>query len=726
MIPSFLAPGLLLGSLAVGVPIALHFLYKPRYRKQPWAAMTFLRVSLEQTSRRVKFREWILLALRCLVLLLLAFALARPVGSSVLGGRGEGVDAVLVFDTSYSMGAADGDKTRFERAKLAAKAVIDNLPGNSTAQVITVSDRADAVGPRSPGNMDEAARVVDGLTLTALSGDVLPGLQEAARALERTTGPNNEVYLFGDLQKSGYAPQAAAIRAEAQELKTKATLLLVRAADPARAVVNVAVDSLAAPDGVPHTGSRLPVTVLVKNTGAGVARNLTVTLAVDGDDAEKESATVEELPPGQAVPVTLTAKLRTAGNRVLTARVLADDLPGDNRLDRVIAVRDAVRVLVIDGRPDPADPKRSASHFIANALVPVPPDRARDYHVQLTIVNAGDASAGLLGSHDMCVLCDVPAGPGGLTQPFVTRLAGFVRDGGALLVGPGANVQAAAYNELLGSGGTKLLPFDYDGVLEASSESPKHFGPDSADAAGFLARFRDEPYHTATADAEITSGVGLKETPDPATRVALRFAGSTPAIASRRVGAGEVVQLAVPLDSTGGSWPAKAGSFLTFAQLLLGHFAERPADGSNRRAGTPLTWRDPPPAAGYEFIAPSGTRAALGPATGGVGEVRAVTSPDATQSGVYRMTPAGIDPPVGPEFAVTHDPRDGEDLAALSDAELGELLGFKPVLLATSGSGAADYTTERSRREWTVWALLAVLAVAVVEAGWAWRCGRAV
>ena len=108
---SFLAPGLLFGTAAVSIPLILHFFYKSRHRKLPWAAMEFLRQSLEETSRRIKFQEWILLALRCLVLALLAFALARPTASSSgSGGRGEAVDAVFVVDVSYGMAARDGEK----------------------------------------------------------------------------------------------------------------------------------------------------------------------------------------------------------------------------------------------------------------------------------------------------------------------------------------------------------------------------------------------------------------------------------------------------------------------------------------------------------------------------------------------------------------------------------------------------------------------------------------
>ena len=64
----FLAPLMLWGAVAAGIPIALHFFFRSRYRRVPWAAMSFLLSSIEQTSRRLKFQELLLLAVRVLVL----------------------------------------------------------------------------------------------------------------------------------------------------------------------------------------------------------------------------------------------------------------------------------------------------------------------------------------------------------------------------------------------------------------------------------------------------------------------------------------------------------------------------------------------------------------------------------------------------------------------------------------------------------------------------------
>src|SRR4029077_9200596 len=95
----FLAPYMLWGAAAAGIPIALHFFFRSRYRTVPWAAMKFLLTSIEQTSRRLKFQELLLLAVRVAVLVLLALALARPLSSAGgMSGHGDAVAAVFVMD----------------------------------------------------------------------------------------------------------------------------------------------------------------------------------------------------------------------------------------------------------------------------------------------------------------------------------------------------------------------------------------------------------------------------------------------------------------------------------------------------------------------------------------------------------------------------------------------------------------------------------------------------
>src|SRR5436305_10949582 len=162
----FLTPFMLFGALAAAIPVAIHLFFRSRYRTVPWAAMKFLLTSVEQTSRRLKFQELLLLLLRMLVLAMLAFAFARPISSMLRGtGRGDAVDAVFVMDVSYSMGARDGAETRFERAQAGAVRIIEELPPYSSVKVVTCSDRAQDAGPQSPSNLDQASYLIKNLKL---------------------------------------------------------------------------------------------------------------------------------------------------------------------------------------------------------------------------------------------------------------------------------------------------------------------------------------------------------------------------------------------------------------------------------------------------------------------------------------------------------------------------------------------------------------------------------
>jgi hypothetical protein len=229
--------------------------------------------------------------------------------------------------------------------------------------------------------------------------------------------------------------------------------------------------------------------------------------------------------------------------------------------------------LVVDGAPNAADPKRSASHFVVNALLPVPTDRRPGYHVRATVVTPGVADAGLLETHDVCVLCNVPAsnadrpGVDGLSSDFVTRLKRFVRDGGGLLIGSGSNVVAAGYNQAFAAGPEPLLPFKLIDAVTAPGDKPFQPAPDTTAADSYLARFRDEPFKGATAAVDVETFVAADESAPGGGRVLMRLTDQRPWLADRRAGVGQVVFVGTSLDTSWTNWPARAGSYLSFVQV---------------------------------------------------------------------------------------------------------------------------------------------------------------
>ncbi len=769
---NFVAPYMLWGAAAAGVPIALHFFFRSRYRTVPWAAMKFLLMSIEQTSRRLKFQELLLLIVRCAVLVLLALALARPLISTVVASGKEAVDAVFVFDTSFSMGAREGKQTRLDFAKSAALAIIDHLPAYSTVQVVTCADKALLLGPRESGNLDQARQIIKKLELTDLATDLAPGATEAVSALARGSSPNKELYLFSDMQKLGWEQNAGPLAKTLKDLSDRATIYLVRCGS--QVPRNVAVLGIAPQSGIPRPGERVGFAVLVRNTGAVPVQNLRVGLAVDGRGKEHEEQPIAVLKPGETRAVTLSAKLGKAGLRVLTATVKQDDLDADNRFDQVIQVRDQVRVLVVDGGRDEREPDRSAAYYLEHALAPVKDDLKPKYHVRVTSLTPRQVSAAELAKHDVCILVNVALerGPAGVEVPpadFVDQLGPFVRRGGGLIVFGGDHVVPAAYNRVLGKQ-LGLLPLKVAGV--ASFPEEKAIQPDrnSIDAPSLL-RFREDEDYKDLGGVDVLRTLDLEELVKDAkdgkeagrevVRVLMRYTNGKPAIASRKVDAGEVLLFgtsAAPgwkpkTREATWNWLALWPGYVPFVEASLNHLLHRQTQNHNFTAGDTLRWH--PPAArdgdieqSYVLVYPpekagaEGKRVALGRAETVQGRA-VVTATGLERAGVYRLTLAdrigdeasGQGEPVPPErrerkpldvpFAVVPDLRESANLESLSDAQLDERLGFQPVHLTNDAAANVTSVTERTNREWTLWLLAAVLVLTLGEAVLAWVCGRA-
>jgi hypothetical protein len=103
---NFLAPWFLLGGLAVAGPILFHLIRRAARERVTFSSLMFLRPTPPRITRRKKLEHLWLLLLRCLVLVLLATAFARPFFSKDIAlptSPSEARQIVLLVDTSASM-----------------------------------------------------------------------------------------------------------------------------------------------------------------------------------------------------------------------------------------------------------------------------------------------------------------------------------------------------------------------------------------------------------------------------------------------------------------------------------------------------------------------------------------------------------------------------------------------------------------------------------------------
>src|SRR5262245_11199208 len=118
---TFLHPwAVALGVAGAALPLVIHWLTRPRPVRLPLSTIRFVREAVQQRRARHRLRDLIILGLRTAAVLLVAWALARPLlGRQPLVTPTEtgAASRVVILDVSQSMAAGTHGIQVFERAR---------------------------------------------------------------------------------------------------------------------------------------------------------------------------------------------------------------------------------------------------------------------------------------------------------------------------------------------------------------------------------------------------------------------------------------------------------------------------------------------------------------------------------------------------------------------------------------------------------------------------------
>ncbi len=188
------------------VPIVLHLVMRRQPKHLEFPALRFVKLRQQSNRRQMRLRNWLLLALRCAVVALLALALARPsiVASGVLGDQEAPVAAALVFDTNPRMQYRQQNKTRLEVAQETAAWLLAQLPAESDVAVIDSRATSDEFSVDVGAARDRVER----LNATAPAQPLAVPLDAALKRLEQSDKPRKELYIFTDLARAAWPADA--------------------------------------------------------------------------------------------------------------------------------------------------------------------------------------------------------------------------------------------------------------------------------------------------------------------------------------------------------------------------------------------------------------------------------------------------------------------------------------------------------------------------------------
>jgi hypothetical protein len=189
------------------LPIVIHLLNRLRYKTVHWAAMLFLLKANRAATRRAKIRQYILLALRCLVLLFLIWAMARPLIGGWLGSAAGGAPetVILLLDRSASMEAHGGEGLESKRAH--ALALLTQATKLSTGSHFVLFENV----------LHQPLEIADASNLATMqmcegtdtAADLPTMFRAALDYLAKNKLGSAEVWVASDLQASNWRPESA-------------------------------------------------------------------------------------------------------------------------------------------------------------------------------------------------------------------------------------------------------------------------------------------------------------------------------------------------------------------------------------------------------------------------------------------------------------------------------------------------------------------------------------
>jgi hypothetical protein len=522
---------------AAALPLLIHLWTRRQFRETRWAAMTFLLAAMQKHSRRIRLEQWLLLAIRVSIPLVFALALANPqqIGSALwrgITGQGGGDrgHCVLVVDGSFSMDFRAAGLSRFDEARRLASELIDGQGQGTGYSLLLMGQPTQTIIGDPAFAANDVKQELAGLALTHGGANLLGSLQAVEQTLneaEKKHGvlPQRRVVFFTDLGQNTWgevnSPECLQRLANLEKKGIDVSLVDVGQGDAA----NSATTELVAES--PWITLHDPTTFRVdlKNeappgNSSTTAQRMTVALFVDGERVGEQRV---DLPAGGRASVSFVQRIDTAGEHVVEAALLDDQLPVDNHRWRWVNVRQALSVLCVEGRNGEAD------HLML-ALRPQADESAR---IEVRRANESELIEGDLTKYDLVALCNV----GRLSQNEGDVLRQYVERGGNLLILLGDQVQAASYNEAL-IGTKPLLPAKIGDVKRAGDLRVDPLAYQHPLVAAFRGHQRS---------GLLTTPVWTypQLTPLPEARTAIALSNGDPAMVERGFGRGRCLLLAI-------------------------------------------------------------------------------------------------------------------------------------------------------------------------------------
>ena len=408
------------------IPVIIHLLNRRRFRIVNWGAMRFLLAAQRRNARRMRLEQFILLAMRVALVLLLVLAMASvsswatdawlwlfPGNTAHAGTANQRTHTILVIDGSLSMatritgpapspqplspaagergnssplspaagerGRGEGAETCFSKAQRLAEEIVRG-GGNDAFSVILMAAPPRRIVSEPSEDRDKVAREIKAMRMPHGNADLAATLNSIEGLLHQSPGKfdRKEVYIFTDMQQSTWITrQPDNLARSLEKIQGLAHTVLVDVGQDD--VGNLAVTDLTLAAPLASTTADTPITATIHNYSPDTREHVRVQLLVG------KARTAASEPPcalqlvqarddvkltrGQNT-ISFSHKFSTPGDYVVQVCLPDHDaLDLDDVRSAVVTVRNEVPVLLVNGKPH-KDLYEQGTEYLFDALNP--------------------------------------------------------------------------------------------------------------------------------------------------------------------------------------------------------------------------------------------------------------------------------------------------------------------------------------------------------------------
>lgn len=429
---TFLNPLYLIALVAAAIPIILHLLNLRKTRVIEFSTLTFLKELQRSKIRKLKIRQWLLLALRTLIIVFLVLAFTRPAlrsGFGFLPGTTAKSSVVIVLDNSFSMLMSDEHGRLLRQAKQKATELLDLLEaGDDVALVLTTS-------PETTNEMTAALNAVRGeiedVTESFAHGDYQQALTAASALLSASDNFNKEVYVITDRQRSQFLRNEDAAGEALFDADVNVFLLPVGK----EAKGNTFVSDVEVKNSIFERGKPVDIAATIRNSSASPLSDAIVSVFLGGERVTQKTV---DVPADGTRRIEFTVLPKQDGWVPGFVDLEDDHLPEDNRRYFGFHIPRTVHILL--GPSGERDGK-----LIALALNPDAGDMEGDHRFNVDAPGSSQLLSANLSRYDVAILL----GAEKLSEAFLQRLSSWLREGGSVILFPDADGNVDTWSNTL-------------------------------------------------------------------------------------------------------------------------------------------------------------------------------------------------------------------------------------------------------------------------------------